>query len=224
MLHEYIMQSAGIKDGIKILDAGCGVCGPAIYFAGKRDINIDAITVSQKQADVAAENIIKAGLEHKISVRHADFHQVDKLFPENSFDLILFLESYGHAYNHEKLIKAATKVLKKGGHIYIKDYFKKDLPGSLLQRQLIRMGIKNMNNVYRYNTPDLYHTIYILRQLNFELKWLRIPDIPEWDGNKVIQKFHEKNNIAFYNGKDELYDQNNGRFIVDPYEMLFYKR
>lgn len=224
LLHQYVMESAGLKDGMKVLDAGCGLCGPAVYFAGRLNISIEAVTVSQKQAEAAEENIVKSGLQDKISIKQGDFHQIDKLYPENHFDVVLFLESYGHAQSQARLLKAASKVLKKGGHIYIKDYFKKDLPDNLFQRNLIRMGTRNMNNIYRYNTPDLYHTIYLLRKLNFELKWLRIPDIPDWDGNKVIQEFHEKNNIAFYNHKDELFDQNNGRFIVDPYEMLFYKR
>ena len=223
LLHQYIIKSAGLKDGMNILDAGCGVGGPAIYFAKQLDIHIDAITVSEKQAQEAQKNVNDCGLQDKISIITGDYHLIDKMYPENYFDEVIFLESYGHAQNHEKLLKAASKVLKTGGCIYIKDYFKKDLPKDLLQKQLIKMGIRNMDTVYHYNTPDLYQTIYIMRQLNFELHWLRIPELPEWDNNKVIQDFHIKNNIAFYNGKDALYNQNNGRFIVDPYEMTFFK-
>ena len=222
-LHEYIIKSAGLKGGMRILDAGCGVGGPAIYFAQKLDIHIDAVTISEKQAQTAHEKIIELGLQNKITVKTGDYHLLDKIYPENHFDAIIFLESYGHAQYPKKLMKAASRVLKNGGYIYIKDYFKKDMPKNLLQKQLIKMGIKNMDDIYRYNTPDLYHTIYIMRQLNFELHWLRIPELPEWDKNEVIQAFHIKNNISFYNGKDALYDQNNGRFIVDPYEMIFYK-
>ena len=222
-LHQYIIKSAGLKDGMKILDAGCGVCGPAVYFAQKLDIHIDAVTISQKQGEAAQTKINDSGLQDKISVKAADYHNIDKIYPENNFDVVIFLESYGHAQHHEKLLTAASKVVKTGGYIYIKDYFKKDLPKSVMQKQLIKMGLRNMDSIYRYNTPDLYHTIFIMRQLNFELRWLRIPELPEWDNNKVIQEFHIKNNISFYNGKDHLYDQNNGRFIVDPYEMVFYK-
>src|SRR5689334_6724984 len=31
-LLEYQARSMGLKNGMKILDAGCGICGPAIYF------------------------------------------------------------------------------------------------------------------------------------------------------------------------------------------------
>jgi len=223
-LHAYILNSAGLKDGMKVLDAGCGVCGPAIYFAQNCNITIEAVTISEKQAALAKQKISDNNLSDKINVKCADYHLLDKIFPENTFDLVLFLESYGHAQNHTKLLRASAKVLKKGGYIYIKDYFKKDMPKKLLQRQLIKMGTKNMDNIYRYNTPDLYHTIYIMRHLNFDLIRMQIPQVPEWDKNRVIQEFHVQNNIDFYNSKDALFDQNNGRFIVDPYEMLFVKK
>jgi len=222
-LHQYIIKSAGLKDGMRILDAGCGTCGPAIYFAQNLDIHIEAITISEKQVQEAQKKINDYGLQDKINVISGDYHTLDKKYAENHFDAVFFLESYGHAQNHEKLLKAASKVVKTGGYIYIKDYFKKDMPKDLFQKQLVKMGIKNMDSVYRYNTPDLYHTIYIMRHLNFELRWLKVPELPDWDNNKVIQEFHIKNDIELYNKKDALYDQNNGRSIVDPYEMAFYK-
>jgi len=223
LLHDYIMKSIGLKDGMLICDAGCGVGGPAIFFASKLNIHIEAVNISEKQFAAAQENIKIKGLADRITVKKGDYHHLNKIYPENYFDAVIFLESFGHAQNHRTLLSNAAKVVKDGGVIYIKDYFKKDLPKSLFQKKLIKMGLKNMDHYYRYNTPDLYHTIYIMRRLNFELRWLKIPDIPQWDNNKVIQEFHLKNNIAFYNNKDELFDQNNGRFIVDPYEMYFVK-
>jgi len=225
-LHAYIMKSAGLKDGMHILDAGCGMGGPAVFFAKHLNISIEGITISEKQAKAAQEQAKEHALEKKINFTAGDFHKIDKLYAPASFDLVLFLESYGHARYQKELLRATAKVLKKGGRIYIKDYFKKDLPDNAFQKKLIKMGLKNMDKVYRYNTPDLYHTIYILRKLNFELRLLKIPDFTysNWDKNSVIQSFHEKNNIALYNNKDELFDQNNGRFIVDPYEMIFVKR
>ncbi|MDD3876784.1 MAG: class I SAM-dependent methyltransferase [Bacteroidales bacterium] len=225
-LHAYIAKSAGLKDGMRILDAGCGFGGPAMYFAEHHDIQIEALTISQKQMDILKHNIDIAKLTDKISAKCGDFHDLDKIYNKESFDAVLFLESFGHAWNPKKLLKAAAGVLKTGSYIYIKDYFKKDMPDDRLQKKLIKMGLKNMDDIYRYNTPDLYHTIYLMRKLNFELRSLKIPDfsIEKWDKNKVIQSFHQKNNIAFYNNKDHLFDQKNGRFIVDPYEMIFVKR
>src|SRR5439155_1269509 len=51
-LLEYLMTRAGLRDGQRVLDAGCGVCGPARYFASHRNLDIEAITVSPVQADM----------------------------------------------------------------------------------------------------------------------------------------------------------------------------
>src|SRR5580700_7041298 len=42
-LTDYLIESAGIKSGMKIVDAGCGICGPAIMLCQKIDIKIDAV-------------------------------------------------------------------------------------------------------------------------------------------------------------------------------------
>jgi len=41
---DYTIQNAELKDGQKILDAGCGVGGPAYYFASKLNVVVDGIT------------------------------------------------------------------------------------------------------------------------------------------------------------------------------------
>ncbi|MEG4805112.1 class I SAM-dependent methyltransferase [Microcoleus sp. ARI1-B5] len=48
-LIHYIAQTIGVRDGMKVLDAGCGVCGPAIILAEKYHIHIEAVTISETQ-------------------------------------------------------------------------------------------------------------------------------------------------------------------------------
>jgi cyclopropane fatty-acyl-phospholipid synthase-like methyltransferase len=47
------IDSIGLKKGQRVLDAGCGVCGPARYFAKKTGCNIDAVTISEVQLNAA---------------------------------------------------------------------------------------------------------------------------------------------------------------------------
>src|SRR5258706_6001529 len=56
-LMDYYIQSAGIKPGMKLVDAGCGICGPAIMLAKKTDVQIDAVTISEEQAKIARTKI-----------------------------------------------------------------------------------------------------------------------------------------------------------------------
>src|SRR4051812_44070053 len=43
-LLDHQIKEIGLSTDMNVLDAGCGVCGPAIYFAGKTGARIEAIT------------------------------------------------------------------------------------------------------------------------------------------------------------------------------------
>ncbi|MCZ8284950.1 MAG: methyltransferase domain-containing protein, partial [Bacteroidia bacterium] len=122
-LLDYQIDVIGLKSGITALDAGCGVCGPAVYFAQKTGCRIEAITISGVQAEKAREHIAKQGAGDRVNVREGDYHTLEQYYPENSMDAVYFLESFGHAKSHEQALDSAWKVLKPGGVIYIKDLF-----------------------------------------------------------------------------------------------------
>src|ERR1039458_3654756 len=90
-LHKHTMESALLRNGQRILDAGCGVCGPAIYFAKNLDIKIDAISVSPVQVAKANERIKAEGLDKKINLICDDFYNADKYFAPETFDRVIFI-------------------------------------------------------------------------------------------------------------------------------------
>jgi len=210
----YYLQSMGIKDGMRLLDAGCGVCGPAVYFALKNNIKIDAVTNSQVQLQYSTDKIKANGLSGKVSVVKGDYHFIDKDFENNAYDVVYFLESYGHAYDHRKVLKAAAKLLKPGGIIYIKDYFKRDLKDN----KAINTISRNMNKHYVYNLPDLYYTLHVLRYLGFEIIKVGQPCFEHDYGNKAIE-FEKNNEIDLFGKYKKL-----GRIAyADMLELVFRK-
>lgn len=214
-LHKYTAKSAGIKDGMKILDVGCGVCGPAVYFAQHYDVKIDALTISEEQIKYSEKFIAEKNLNNKIKLIKGDFHFMDTYFEKETFDLIIMLESYGHAKHHKKLIQSAEKVLKKKGRIYIKDYFQKELTGSKQRKKGMKRAIKNMNKTYAYNLPDLNNTIKYLRANDMTLIQVNRHQLP-LDNEKSVQQFEEKFNIDLFEGGFHY------RFL-DAMELLFRK-
>jgi len=124
LAHE--MQSMTMEDGQHVLDAGCGICGPSIWFAKQKKITVDAITVSQTQVDLARQAVERAGLSERIKVRIADYHKLEDFFPPDSFDRIFFLESICHAESYRRVLASCLKVLKPGGCVYIKDFTQRD--------------------------------------------------------------------------------------------------
>ena len=66
LLH-YQASAMGLKPGMRLLDAGCGVCGPAIFFAKNYGVEVDAVTASEIQAEIAAKKIEAAGMSHLVT-------------------------------------------------------------------------------------------------------------------------------------------------------------
>lgn len=214
-LHNYILRSAGIRDGMHILDAGCGVCGPAVYFATHKNIVIDAVNISPRQLEEAQKKIEALSLQNKIRLYLHDFHQLEKLFAPGTFDMILFLESYGHAADKKKVLVSAAQVLKPGGKLYIKDYFRKKISGTAEKKRLMKLGLKNMNRIYCYQTADLKKTLTVLYRLKFQLLSIRKPEFV-WDETQTVNAFEAAAGIDLFEGNDRPQ-------IVEPYELKFRK-
>lgn len=123
-LLSHMAEVAELADGERVVDAGCGICGPAIAFASRADVTIEALTVSPLQAERARERVREAGLAERITVTVGDFHRLDESVPEASVDLVYFLESLVHAHDPESVLRSAHRVLRPGGRIYVKDFYR----------------------------------------------------------------------------------------------------
>lgn len=173
---DYTIQSADLKDGQIILDAGCGIAGPAQYFAQQLDIQIEACTISDYQVEVAQKNINTAQLENKVRVQRADYHDINKIYPHNHFDRVIFLESFGHSNNKEHLIHAAWDVLKPGGYLYIKDLFEREAGGDEDMMRIKEICLE-INKGYQYSIADLHQIISIIRKKGFILNFIKTPEV-----------------------------------------------
>lgn len=124
-LIDYFIRSAGIKDGMRLLDAGCGVCGPSIKIAKIMNVAIDAVTISPVQAELARKKVQESGLSDRITVHLGDYSDLDTIFGSALFDRIIFLESLCHASRLKEVARGCQVVLRPGGQVYIKDFYRK---------------------------------------------------------------------------------------------------
>jgi ubiquinone/menaquinone biosynthesis C-methylase UbiE len=173
---DYTINNAELKDGLKVLDAGCGIGGPAAYFASKLDVDIEGLTISQVQVGKAQELLKTKVLKGNVNVRQGDYHLMDEIYGNEVFDRVIFLESFGHSHNKTLLIEKAYKVLKPGGILYIKDLFKREAPDARSAEKIDRI-IKEINKAYRYEAGDLYETLAAIRRLNFILLFVKTPEV-----------------------------------------------
>jgi len=142
-----IGRRADIRAGHRVLDLGCGVCGPAIEIA-KQDSSISFVSATNcsRQVEVARERIRYFGLEQQIEVVLLDYHEIDNL--SGSFDRCLFLESFGYTLSPIKLLEGVLRSLEPRGKLYIKDVCHK---WNLSVSEAVELEV--FNSTYCYNTP-----------------------------------------------------------------------
>lgn len=217
-LLDYQINAIGLNSATKALDAGCGVCGPAVYFGRKLNCQIDAITISSEQVELAKTNIQEAGLSNCIKVIEGDYHTLENYYPNNTFDVVYFLESFGHASNHEQVLHSVWQVLKPGGSVYIKDLFIKKAPYKSMESGIER-ELQNINTAYHYNVPDLNAILDIVRKKGFILSSLKTIDIPleEFENLTISNDFQ---NLTGINKIDNLREY---VFPVDFFELKLMK-
>jgi ubiquinone/menaquinone biosynthesis C-methylase UbiE len=103
-------------DGKRILDIGCGHGGKSIYYALNGAVSVDGIDINADKIGVAVKFAKKKQVQN-ISFQVGDASSMQ--YESQSFDMILFNDSFEHLSNPEKVILECQRVLKPGGVINI---------------------------------------------------------------------------------------------------------
>lgn len=213
-LLDYQIAAMGLKKDQKLLDAGCGIAAPAIYFAKNAEVMIDAITISKMQYETAKSNVGSENLSSQITVKHGDYHQLTDYFPKTTYDVVYFLESFGHSKDKERLISECWEILKPGGILYIKDLFKR-VPLKRSHRKKINREIKKINKTYHYDVGELNTILDYVRQKGFILASLKTIDLKLED----FENLTISNDFQALTGMAMIEDWNEYIFPVDFFEL-----
>ncbi len=214
----YTIASAELKDGQRILDAGCGVGGPASYFASQLNVAVEGLTISDVQVEKSKSVIAEKQLKGTVNIRKGDYHHMVDIFGEDQFDRIVFLESFGHSQSQVHLIENAYKCLKPGGILYIKDLFRREHPNAE-DGEKIDAIVNAINDAYCYNVADFTIIMQTIRRLNFILLEVKTPQI----------KTGEFEHLTISNDFQNLFDigkiitWENYVFPIDFYEVKVMK-
>jgi len=85
--HEhYLAAQMSLRPGMRVLDVGCGVGGPAREIAQFTDTQIVGLNNNDFQIQRARKYTQKAGLEGQVTFVKGDFMKLSEQFGENSFD------------------------------------------------------------------------------------------------------------------------------------------
>ncbi|PGG99269.1 hypothetical protein AJ79_08606 [Helicocarpus griseus UAMH5409] len=145
--HEhYLAHRIGIKEGMTVLDVGCGVAGPAIEIAKFTNARIVGVNNNEYHLQKAALYVEQHGLSDRVTFVNCDFMQIK--LPDNSFDAVYVIEATVHAPSLEGAYREIFRVLKPGGLVGIYEWVLTDRydPDHPAHRE-IALGIQKFNGI-----------------------------------------------------------------------------
>jgi len=121
-MNQYITDNLDVRAGQRLLDAGCGVGGTAVYIGKSFDVDIHGITLSQHQVDKASERSARLNLLGRTHFSAQDYCNTS--FDDDFFDSIYGIESICHANEKSDFLNEASRLLKPNGTLVVGDFFK----------------------------------------------------------------------------------------------------
>ncbi len=123
MLDLYI-ERADIKDGLNVLDLGCGWGSFSLYAARKfSNLSVTAVSNSAIQRKFILDRIEQWDLKNLTVITQ----DINNLEIKHDFDRIISIEMFEHMRNYEALLEKVASFLKTDGSLFVHIFTHKNL-------------------------------------------------------------------------------------------------
>ncbi len=126
---------AGIAAGQRVLDAGCGIGGSAIWLAEHLGASVVGVNICAGQIERARRLARERRLDQQLRFHTADYCATG--LAAESFDVVWALESACYAQDKSGLLAEAWRLLKPGGRLIVADGFLTRFDLSASERRIV---------------------------------------------------------------------------------------
>lgn len=159
---DYILEKLYLKEGMTLLDIGCGWGFLLIEAAQKYNIKGTGITLSTEQYDEFSRRIRELNLEDQLEVKLMDYRDL----PESglTFDRVVSVGMIEHVGrdNYAEYLNCVSEVLKEGG-LFLLHFISalKEYPGDAWMKKYIFPGgmIPSIREVLHHSAELNFHLL-----------------------------------------------------------------
>jgi cyclopropane-fatty-acyl-phospholipid synthase len=115
--YDLICRKLGLREGMRLLDVGCGWGGMAMHAASHYQVAAVGITLSEQQFDLARKRVAEAGLSDWVEIRLQDYRDVGG--NGERFDAISSIGMFEHVGKEQMAayFSVLSGVLEPGGRL-----------------------------------------------------------------------------------------------------------
>lgn len=115
-----VCDAAGVRDGLRVLDVGCGLGGTIASLNERfRDLELVGVNIDGRQLRHAAETVRPRNGNR---IRFVEADACDLPFGPASFDAVLAVECAFHFPSRAAFLKGAGRALAPGGCLAVSDF------------------------------------------------------------------------------------------------------
>jgi tocopherol O-methyltransferase len=131
-LVEMVAERLDLRQGLEVLDIGCGYGASAEYLAQHHRVEVTGFTISAAQARIAEARMPAAG---RFTALHRDW--LDNGLADASMDRAFAIESSEHMVDKARFFAEAFRVLRPGGRLVICAWLSAPDPSRFAIRHLL---------------------------------------------------------------------------------------
>jgi cyclopropane fatty-acyl-phospholipid synthase-like methyltransferase len=125
-MNEVLARYAQITSHDRVLDAGCGYGGSAIWLARMPGCQVTGIDIVPEQIEQAQRFACRYQVSDLAQFACMDFTRTT--YADASFDVVWALESVVHIDRKGAFLQEAHRLLRQGGRLLISEYLLRDSP------------------------------------------------------------------------------------------------